>query len=154
MSALATPTMPNDGVKSIFVEAVRNAHALENEALSIMNRQIERLKNYPALSERLERHVGETEGQIARLEQILGELGEDPSTFKDTVMSIGGSIAALGHTAASDEVLKNAFADFAFENFEIAAYRSLITLTVRDPDLSGARALLETSLEEERGMAR
>ena len=31
----------------------------------------------------------------------------------------------MGHTLAGDEILKNSFANFAFENFEIAAYKSL-----------------------------
>lgn len=36
-------------------------------------------------------------------------------------------MAALGHVTAGDEVLKNRFANLAFENYEIGAYISLIT---------------------------
>lgn len=37
-------------------------------------------------------------------------------------------MAAIGHTVAPDEIIKNSFANFAFENFEIAAYKSLLAL--------------------------
>jgi ferritin-like metal-binding protein YciE len=38
------------------------------------------------------------------------------------------NVTALFHSAADEEILKNMFASNAFENFEIAAYKSLITL--------------------------
>lgn len=43
-------------------------------------------------------------------------------------LSISGSMAALGHTVAGNEILKNSFANFACENFEVAAYKSSITV--------------------------
>jgi ferritin-like metal-binding protein YciE len=35
-------------------------------------------------------------------------------------------LAVIGHTIMPDEILKNHFANHAFENFEIASYTSLI----------------------------
>jgi ferritin-like metal-binding protein YciE len=138
--------------RSLFVTGLRNAHALENEALSIMRPQVDRLENYPEMRERLRMHIGETEAQISRLDEILAQLGESNSTLKDTALSIMGSMAAVGHTLAGDEVLKNSFANFAFENFEIASYRSLITMA----ELTGAgqaTSPLTQSLREEESMA-
>ena len=43
-------------------------------------------------------------------------------------LSISGSMAALGHTVAGNEILKNSFANFVCENFEVAAYKSSITV--------------------------
>lgn len=139
-------------VRDVFVVGLRNAHAVENEALSIMNRQLDRLENYPELATRLRSHVTETEQQAQRLDTILSDLGEDPSTFKDMAASFMGNMAAMGHTVASDEILKNAFADYAFENYEIAAYRSLITMA----EAGGFRSavpLLQASLRQEEEMA-
>jgi ferritin-like metal-binding protein YciE len=68
------------------------------------------------------------------------------------MMSIVGNLAALGHSTASEEVIKNTFANFAFEHYEIASYSSLLTLA----DLAGntaARTALTTSLREEKEMA-
>ena len=67
-------------------------------------------------------------------------------------MSFMGNMAALAHTPAPDEVIKNTIANFAFEHFEIAAYKSLIALAQQIGDANGVR-LLTTSLQEEEAMA-
>ncbi len=43
-------------------------------------------------------------------------------------MSMAGGMAAMGHAMAGDEILKDSLANYAFEHYEIAAYKSLITL--------------------------
>jgi ferritin-like metal-binding protein YciE len=142
----------NMTAKEVFVDGLRNAHALEKQALSIMQPQIERLEHYPEVLSLLERHYHETENQIARLEEIFDTMGESASGFKDAAMSMTGTMSALGHSLAADEILKNSFANYAFENFEIASYTSLITAA----ELCGATAavpLLERTLEEEQQMA-
>lgn len=139
--------------RSIFVTGLKNAHAMENQALSIMKPQVSRIETYPEVADMLERHIRETEGQIERLETILSSLSESPSTMKDMALSMGGSMAALGHTLAPDEIVKNSFANFAFENYEIAAYKSLMTVA----ELGGfpeAISGLKANLEEEESMAR
>jgi len=141
-----------DSLRSIFVTGLRDAHALENQALSIMNRQIERLENYPDVAARLRSHVEETNGQIGRLEQILTSLGESHSAIKDLGASFMANMAALTHAAAGDEILKNSFANFAFENFEVASYRALINMARRG-GFNIALPLLEQSLQEEKSMA-
>jgi len=141
-----------DDTRSIFITGLRNAHAMENQALSIMKPQISRIENYPAVARRLEDHYRETEAQIARLESVLGELDEAPSTIKDWALSAGGSMAAIGHSLAGDEILKNTFANFAFENYEIAAYKSLLIIA----ELGGfafSSEPLTVSLREEEAMA-
>lgn len=59
---------------------------------------------------------------------------------------------AMAHSMAGDEILKNIFANNAFEHFEIAAYKSLLTLCPA-AGMDSARAPLETSLKEEERMA-
>jgi ferritin-like metal-binding protein YciE len=144
--------MSENETRSIFVTGLRNAHAMENQALSIMKPQLERIENYPEVAQRLDQHIRETEGQIVRLEGILSDLGEDHSTLKDIALSFTGAMAAMGHTLAGDEILKNSFANFAFENFEIAAYNSLVTVA----ELGGfpsAVSALRVNLSEEKAMA-
>lgn len=144
--------MTENSTRKIFVTGLRNAHAMENQALAIMKPQVKRIENYPQIAAKLDQHVRETEGQIARLEELLTSLGEDHSSLKDMAHSAVGSMAALSHSVAGDEILKNSFANFAFENFEIAAYKSLITLA----ELGGYQGLvrsLQANLEEEIKMA-
>lgn len=142
----------SDTVRSIFVDGLRNAHALENQALSIMKPQLSRIESYPEMAEQLRRHVDETNLQIERLDGILADLGESGSSLKDTALSFTGGMAALTHAMAGDEILKNAFANHAFENFEISSYTSLIALAEAG-GMSDAGRLLERSLSEEKRMA-
>ncbi|GGE55363.1 YciE/YciF family protein [Agaricicola taiwanensis] len=136
----------------IFSLGLRNAHSMENEALSIMEAQVKRLEHYPALEQRLREHIEETKVQKDRLDQILKSVGDSNSSLKDMAASVMGSMAAMGHTMAGDEILKNSFADFAFENFEIAAYRSLITMAEASGHTQHV-SLLQASLDEEIKMA-
>ena len=142
----------NTETRSIFVTGLKNAHAMENQALSIMKPQVSRIENYPEVARRLEEHIRETEGQIARLEELLSGLAEEHSSLKDMALSMGGSMAAIGHSMAGDEIIKNSLANFAFENYEIAAYKSLITIA----ELGGFPAAvtsLRANLDEEVRMA-
>lgn len=136
----------------LFVTGLKNAHAMENQALSIMKPQVSRIENYPEIEAQLNIHIAETEEQIERLEAILDSLGEDRSALKDLALSLAGTFAAVGHTVAPDEILKNSMANFAFENFEIAAYKSLIALAEASGN-DDAIDDLELSLNEEFDMA-
>ncbi|MFN3815968.1 ferritin-like domain-containing protein [Brevundimonas sp.] len=142
----------DDVLRAVFITGLKNAHAVEHQALALMDRQLDRLKHYEDVEARLREHRGETETQIERLEAILGQFDEDPSGLKDAAMSLSGNLAALGHAFADDEILKNAFANFAFENFEVASYKSLIVLA-RNGGFSSALDPLAETLGEEEAMA-
>lgn len=138
--------------REIFVVGLRNAHAMETQAREMMERQAERLDDYPEVKARVTQHLQETQGQLRRLEECLTACGETPSTLKDAAQSFMGNMAAMAHAVMPDEILKNTFANNAFEHFEIAAYKSLLSLA----DLAGvsaAKPLLQTSLKEEEAMA-
>ena len=134
----------------IFITGAVNAHALEKEALQIMQRQLERLERYPEMSELLRMHIRETEGQIRRIDEILHAHGEDRSLLKDTVTQIMGNMAAVAHVPMADEILKDTFANHAFENFEIASYKSLIAMAEASGNQKFIPALQESLREEER----
>lgn len=141
-----------DTIRSVFITGLQNAHAVEQQALGLIDRQLDRLVRYPEVSDQLRLHRLETEQQIERLNDILGSLGQSNSNLKDLALGFMGNMAALTHVMAPDEILKNSFVNFAFENFEIASYRSLITLAEAG-SFPTAASLLETSLGEERAMA-
>ena len=117
-----------------------------------MDRQIEHLANYPEVEAMLRAHRAETEQQIERIDSLLAGFDASPSAIKDAVLSFTGNMAALAHVFTPDEIIKNSFANHAFENFEIAAYTSLLTMA----DMGGfshATPLLQQSLSEEQRMA-
>lgn len=138
--------------RDLFITGLKNAHAMENQALSIMRPQATRIESYPEVEAMLNRHVSETEGQIQRLETILDSLDADRSALKDMALSVAGTFAAVGHTVAPDEILKNSMANFAFENYEIAAYKSLLALAEASGNTMALEGL-EANLEEEIAMA-
>lgn len=138
--------------RDLFVTGLRNAHAMETQARELMERQSERLTDYPDVKARVQTHLRETEGQMKRLEQCLSSFGETTSTIKDTAQSLMGNMMAMGHSVAGDEILKNIFANNAFEHYEIAAYKSLLALC-GPAGADSARTPLEQSLKEEEEMA-
>ena len=149
---MASAPTKNDVLHELFVTGLVNAHAVEKQALAIMTPQLSRIEHYPEVAEQLRLHIEETNGQLARLDELLATLDEKPSLLKDTGLSLSGTFAALAHTPAGDEIVKNSFANYAFEHFEIAAYKSLLTLA-EDGGFGTATAALQQSLGEEQRMA-
>ena len=145
-------TLAGSTLRSVFVTGLQNAHAVENQALAMIDRQLDRLVRYPEISERLRSHRIETEVQIRRLDEILSSLNARNSSLKDMALNFMGNLAALGNMMAADEILKDQMINYAFENFEVASYRSLIALAEAG-DFAAATSLLRETLREEEAMA-
>lgn len=145
--------MAETEIHDMFVIGLRNAYAMENQALGMTRPQPSRLENYPEVAAKLEQHIGETEDQIRRLERILGDLDEDYLNLKDMILSFTSPTTVMSHASVSDEVLKDALTDFAFENYEIAAYKSLLTIADAG-NFDEAKHALRESLAEEQAMAK
>jgi len=141
-----------DRFQHLFVTGLMNLHAVEKQALSIITPQAARLEHYPEVGDRLRLHIDETHAQIARLDELLAGLDTGGSFLKDAALSLSGGMAAMMHSVAGDEILKNSFANYAFEHFEIAAYRASLVLA-EDGGFTQATGLLRQSLREEESMA-
>jgi len=139
-------------IKDIFVSGLRNAHAMETQAREMMERQSERLTDYPDVQAKVKSHLAETVGQMKRLEECLAKFDEGTSSLKDTAQSFMGNMAAMMHATADDEILKNTFANNAFENYEIAAYESLLAMCSA-AGADNCKPALEANLREEIAMA-
>jgi len=144
--------MTTNTARDTFIVGLRNAHAMEIQARELMERQSERLDEYPEVKAKVSMHLQETNEQLRRLEQCLEACGESTSSVKDTTQSVAANLTAMMHAMAGDEILKNTFANNAFENFEIAAYKSLLALC-QAAGMDQARAPLLQSLQEEERMA-
>jgi ferritin-like metal-binding protein YciE len=146
------PTSVQDMTQHVFIEGLKNARALEHQALALMDRQIAHLTSYPEVLDRLRSHRRETEVQIDRLDGLLNDFQVQNSALKEIGMALTGNLAAIAHMFTPDEILKNSFANYAFENFEIASYESLLTLADAGGFTQAAMPLRET-LAEEQSMA-
>lgn len=111
--------MASQKARDLFIVGLRNAHAMERQAEEILERQAETSGDFPDMQIKVRQHLGETREQIRRLDACLDSLGESKSTMKDAGMSFVGNMAAMGHSMAGDAILKNTFADEAFEHYEI-----------------------------------
>ncbi len=114
-------TTPRDNLATWL----RDAYAMEGQAIELLESQISRLEHYPQAQPRLREHLEETKSQRAEIERCLEQLGESPSTLKSATMRIGANIQGMLHAMAGDEVLKHALGSHAFEQFEAGCYRSL-----------------------------
>jgi ferritin-like metal-binding protein YciE len=81
---------------------------------------------------------------------MLHTFGADRSILKDMATQFMANLAAVGHMPMADEVLKNTFANHAFENFEIASYKSLIAMAEASGNQKFIPALQESLREEEK----
>lgn len=131
---------------------LRDAHAMEEQAITMLNGQLLRLENYPELSSRIKDHVEETKRHAELIRGCLERRGAGPSTVKDTTGKLMAMAQSLGGIWVSDEVVKGSLASYTFEQMEIASYRILIAATDYVGDLA-TRKICEEILKEEEAMA-
>jgi ferritin-like metal-binding protein YciE len=149
-----TAPMPisKDEARHFLIVGLRNIHAAVGQGRTTVEAQLKRLENYSVLEAKLQSHLTEKDMQLARVEKLLQDLGDSPSSFKDTSMSLMGSISSASAAMAGDEIIKNSFTTYGLANFEAAAYETLI-LFAEVAEEYAALTPLQLSLSEERGMA-
>jgi ferritin-like metal-binding protein YciE len=128
---------------------LRDAHAMEEQAETMLQAQANRIEHYPELSAGIQRHLEETRRQRERLESCLSRRGTSTSSMKDTAAKFTAMMQGMSGSVASDEVAKGAIASYTFEHFEIASYRMLIAAAERAGDTETARVCEEICREEE-----
>ncbi|MBS6035472.1 MULTISPECIES: ferritin-like domain-containing protein [Pantoea] len=127
---------------------LRDAHAMEKQAESMLSKMSGRLEHYPALEQRLAQHLDETKHQLSLLERLLDTHGIDHSVMKDVMGKMAATGQAVGGMFNSDEVVKGAISGYVFENAEIASYTSLIAAAEQVGDAEGVRVLTEIREQE------
>lgn len=137
--------------RDTVVTWLRDAHAMENHAIELLERQEARLGRYPAFQQRVREHLDESREQARRLEGCLKALGTDTSALKSGMGSLMGNLQALGNAMAGDEVVKGVMAAYAFEHMEIAAYQVLIA-AARHLNMAGVERTCTDNLAEEERM--
>jgi ferritin-like metal-binding protein YciE len=136
-----------------LMEWLRDVHAAEEQAETMLSGMAERIENYPELKARVEQHIGETQRQAERIRGCIERRDGDTSTIKDAGAKMLGLGQAMSGMFVSDEVMKGSIACTAFEAMEIASYRILIDTARQVGDEETAR-ICEQNLHEEEDMAR
>jgi ferritin-like metal-binding protein YciE len=128
---------------------LRDAHAMEHQAIEMMEKMAPRLENYPQLRARIEEHLAETHRQADQLLKCIERHGGGASSLKDMAGKVIGSGQALSGLFMTDEVVKGGIASYAFEHYEMACYKVLIATAEEAGDQETKRVCEQIHREEE-----
>lgn len=131
---------------------LNDAYGMENSLMQILEHQIKDAESYPQVQTMLQQHLEETRQHADTVKGCIQQLGGDTSALKTGMATIFGKIQALSTGAASDEMVKNALADYAAECFEVASYRALIAGASEAGEAQVATACRQI-LEQDQAMA-
>ena len=87
-----------------LVQWLRDAHAMEQQAETMMKGHVKRVEHYPEFEKRMNAHLEETRRQADRLESCLDQLGEKASGMKDMgakTMAAGLAMSGMFPTTRS-----------------------------------------------------
>ena len=125
---------------------LRDAHAMEKQAESMLESMASRIDNYPDVRARIEQHINETKRQITLLEEILDRNDISRSVLKDSMSKMAALGQSIGGMFPSDEIVKGSISGYVFEQFEIACYTSLLAAAKKAGDTASIPAI-ETILQ-------
>ncbi|ECK9403622.1 YciE [Salmonella enterica subsp. enterica serovar Paratyphi B str. SARA62] len=131
---------------------LRDAHAMEKQAESMLESMASRIENYPDIKARIEQHISETKHQITMLEEVLDRNGISRSVLKDSMSKMAAMGQSIGGMFPSDEIVKGSISGYVFEQFEIACYTSLLAAAKKAGDTASIPTI-EAILKEEKQMA-
>ena len=132
---------------------LKDAHAAEEQAVTMLDKMAGRLENYPHLKARVQQHVEESRSQADRIKGCLQRYDSDTSSLKEMGTKMMGFVQGLSGVFADDEVVKGVLASYAFEHMEIASYKILISAARTLGDVETVR-VCEEILQEEVAMAK
>src|SRR2546430_16586037 len=79
-----------------YLQWLRDAHAMEEQAQQMLSGTARRIKNYPELKAQLERHLDETGRHADMLRRCIERRGSNISTLKDTAAKLVAVWEGLG----------------------------------------------------------
>lgn len=132
-----------------YIDWVRDAHAMEEQAEAMLSRMAERLEHYPELKSRILQHIEETKEQQHLVQTVLDRLDTSRSVIKDAAGKISAMGQSVGGMFASDEVVKGAISGYVFEQLEIASYTALIAAAQAVGDDEGVQTFTRIRSQEQ-----
>ena len=96
---------------------LRDAHAMEKQAESMLESMASRIDNYPELRARIEQHLSETKNQIIQLETILDRNDISRSVIKDSMSKMAALGQSIGGIFPSDEIVKGSISGYVFDGW-------------------------------------
>lgn len=135
-------------IEEKYLAWLKDAHAMEKQAESRLEKMAGRLEHYPQLKSRIEEHIQETRKQQSLVQSVIDRFDTSHSVLKDGVGKIPVLAQTVGGMLADDEVLKDVLRSYASVNFEIARYSALISAAELIGDDEGIRVFEQIRNEE------
>lgn len=142
----------NSRASEHLMDWLKDAHAMEEQAETMLKSMASRIESYPDLHQRISRHIEETKEQQRLIRGCIERRGGDTSLLKDMTAKAVATFQGFSGVFASDEVVKGCLFSFSFENLEIAAYSQLQEAATYVGDLETAE-VCGGILAQERAMA-
>src|SRR5262249_51569067 len=89
-----------------FLQWLRDAHAMEEQAEQMLRGTARRIKNYPELKAQLERHSEETRRHADMVRRCIERRGSNISALKDTAAKLVTVGQVLSGLFVRDEIVK------------------------------------------------
>lgn len=138
--------------RDTLVTWLKDAYAMEQGIVEILERQIGQFENMPDAQEKIRQHLELTKTQADRVRGCVERLDDDVSRVKSGVANILGAVQGMSTVMANDRMVKNAMASYAIEYFEIASYTAIMT-AARQMGHEDIASICEMIITEEQDMA-
>jgi len=142
----------NTNQRDTLVTWLKDAYAMEQGIVEILERQIGQFENMPDAQEKILQHLELTKTQAERVRACVERFGDDVSHVKSGVANILGAVQGMSTVMAKDRMVKDAMANYAIEYFEIASYMAIVA-AAREMGLEDIASVCETIITEEQDMA-
>jgi ferritin-like metal-binding protein YciE len=142
----------SDNQNETLTTWLKDAYAMEQGIVEILERQIDQAKDMPEAQAKLREHLALTKTHANRVKSCVEQLGDNVSHVKSGIANFLGAVQGMSTVMASDKMLKNAMASYAIEYFEIAAYMANAT-AARELGHEDIARVCEAIMLEEQQMA-
>jgi ferritin-like metal-binding protein YciE len=142
----------NDNQRDTLATWLKDAYAMEQGIVEVLERQIGQMDDMPDAREKIIQHIELTKTQADRVRACVERLGDDVSQVKAGLANFLGALQGMSTVMANDKVVKNALANYAIEHFEIASYMANAA-AARDLGYEDIASVCETIIMEEQDMA-
>ena len=144
--------MSTPNQREILISWLIDAYSMERSIVEVLREHSSDAKDFPEVQAKIQEHLKFTESQSERVKQCLEKLGGDVSGLKADASKSMGVMSALPTKFAEDKLIRNAIAEFATENFEMASYNAIAT-AARELDEEDVADTCEEIIDEELEMA-
>jgi len=147
-----TSVAEEPALRELFIDGVKDLYWAENHLLKVLPK-MQKSATSTELADAIGKHLDETKGQVARLEQIFTLIDEKAQAKKCDAMEglskEGESILESTEAGTATRDVGIILASQKVEHYEIASYGGLTQLATT-LGLSEVSALLAQTLEEEK----